>query len=67
MKLQTGSLKGDVNKDGKITVTDLLVIKRQIVKLKSLNEEEIKRADTNGDGKITVTDLLYVKRVIIGL
>ena len=43
------------------------MIKRQIVKLKSLKETEIKRADTNGDGKITVTDLLFVKRTIIGL
>ena len=60
-------IPGDVNNDGKVTVTDLLLIKRSIVKLINLAEEQKMRGDINSDDKITVTDLLGVKRIILKL
>ena len=60
---------GDINKDGKITVTDLLLVKRHLVAGKKqewiLTQDKFKLADINKDGKITATDLLLVKRLVV--
>ena len=60
-------IPGDVNGNGKVTVTDLLLIKKSLVKLIDLTEEQKMRGDINSDEKITVTDLLGVKRIILKL
>lgn len=60
-------LKGDLNRDGKITATDLLMMKRRIVKLEKTTANDIERGDMNSDGKITATDLLILKKKIVGL
>ena len=62
-----GTLKGDANKDNKITVTDLLILKKNIVKLIELSSESLDILDMNSDGKITVTDLLLLKKKILKL
>ena len=60
---------GDVNKDGKITATDLLLVKRHIVAGERqewiLTEDKFTLADLNKNGKITATDLLLLKRLVI--
>ena len=60
---------GDINKDGKITATDLLLVKRHLVAGKKqewiLTQDKFKLADINKDGKITATDLLLVKRLVV--
>ena len=58
---------GDLNGDDKITVTDLLILKRIIVRLVPKTEENQLRGDMNGDKKITVTDLLILKKKIARL
>ena len=59
---------GDVNKDNKITATDLLMVKRHLVAGENtewiLTEEEFKAADINKDNQITATDLLLLKRLL---
>ncbi len=60
-------IKGDVNGDGKLTVTDLIKIKRNIIGLEEFSEKEIKNGDLSEDGKITITDLLKMKRIIVGI
>ena len=63
------NILGDVNKDGKVTVTDLLLIKRHLVagtnKESILNEEQQKAVDINQDNKINATDLLLMKRLVL--
>lgn len=54
---------GDVNGDGKITATDLSLLKLHIVNSKEL--EDISRGDINSDGKITATDLSLMKQIIV--
>jgi len=60
---------GDVNQDGKITGTDLVLIKRHIVAGNRqewiLTKDNFTLADMNEDGKITATDLILVKRQIL--
>lgn len=59
-------VKGDINGDGQITVTDLSKIKLHIVELEILQEPYKTAADTNGDGKLTITDVSKMKQVIVG-
>ena len=74
MKLKLDSPKeyelvvtGDVSGDGNITATDLLKIKRAIVKLNNLEGAYGKAADLDENSKITATDLLKIKRAIVKL
>ena len=60
-------LLGDVNLDGKVTPTDYLLLKRQLVVEDCLTEAGKQRADINGDGALTPTDYLLLKRMILGL
>ena len=59
--------KGDVNNDGKITASDYVLIKNQIMGTTSLDDNAKKAADVNGDGKITASDYVMVKNYIMGV
>ncbi len=61
-----GTLKGDVNGDGKVNSTDASILKRIILDTYtgSYNKDN---ADMNGDGKINSTDVSLLKRNILGI
>ena len=59
--------KGDVNKDGEITVEDALLILKHVVGLSTLDEETKGLADTDGNGQITTNDALQVLKYAVGL
>lgn len=59
--------KGDVNNDGKITASDYVLIKNQIMGTTSLDDNARKAADVNGDEKITATDYVMIKNYIMGV
>lgn len=63
----TGVKKGDVNNDGVINIRDLILIKRHIVGLETLEGNELKAADVNGDGVVNARDLVVLKRFMVGL
>ncbi len=58
---------GDVNKDGKITATDILLVQRHLVagvrQEWILTGDRFNLGDINQDGKITGTDLILIKRL----
>ncbi len=60
---------GDINQDGKITATDLLLLKRHLVANKRqewiLTGDKFKAGDINRDNEITATDLLLIKRLVL--
>ena len=60
---------GDANKDGKVTSTDLLLLKRHLVAGKRqewiLTGDKLKAIDINQDNKITATDLLLMNRLVL--
>ena len=58
------AVKGDVNGDGKITATDLLKIKKDIVKIQELKGIYKTAGDINNTNSITSTDLLKIKKAI---
>ena len=54
-----GTLRGDLNGDGKISVADVMLLLRSI-----LNETADLDSDMNGDGKITLVDVVRLLRAI---
>ncbi|MBQ8974177.1 MAG: dockerin type I repeat-containing protein, partial [Oscillospiraceae bacterium] len=58
---------GDVDKDGSISNSDLLLVARYYVGLSTMSDEQIKAADFNEDGEITNTDIINVARIVSGL
>ena len=57
---------GDLNGDGNVTITDMLMIKSAILG-EQLSDNAAAAADINYDGKITITDFLKVKSCLLGL
>ena len=64
--------KGDINKDDKVDLIDLLILRR-FISMKNtqrhlddwnLTEDEQKRADLNGDNEINLKDVLILRRYI---
>lgn len=58
---------GDVTGDGKITATDVALLKRAIIGKAELDMNAKIAADVNGDGRINAGDILMIKRHIAGL
>lgn len=60
----TNIIKGDVNNDGKVTVTDVVTTARYIL---NYNPEPFvfEAADMNGDGKITITDVVKIANLVL--
>lgn len=63
----TELLSGDVNGDGKVSVVDLLKVRKAILGSTKLSEEEQTRADVNQNGKIDIVDLLRIQKNILGI
>lgn len=58
---------GDVNGDGKISITDYTLVRLDILGLKSLAGVFNKAGDINEDGKISITDYTLIRLDILGL
>lgn len=54
-------VKGDIDGNGKISITDLVKAKLFISHIETPNEIEELSTDINGDGKLSVTDLVKLK------
>ena len=55
-KAQKIELKGDVNRDGKVNLTDAKLVIRYFNGKKKLSGQQKENADVNGDGKVNLTD-----------
>lgn len=60
----TNIIKGDVNNDGIVTVSDVVTTARYIL---NYNPEPFvfEAADMNGDGKITITDVVKIANLVL--
>ena len=64
-KQYTLVLIGDINEDGKITITDLVQLKLFTVNLRTPNVVQKMAADMNGDGRISITDLVKLNLMLV--
>ena len=59
-------VKGDIDGNGEITLTDLAKMKLHCIEKDLLEGNALKAADVNGTDTVTVTDLARLKLVLIG-
>ena len=57
--------KGDINKNGKVDVTDLIALKKRIAENRT--EDIVGVADLDGDGNVNALDLVKLKKLLIGV
>lgn len=60
-------VNGDINLDGKVTVTDLSQLKLHLIKISILDGERKDACDINGDGKVTALDISKLKLKLVGM
>ena len=60
-------IKGDVNKDGKVSTADLLSLKKYLLGITELSDQQFTSADINEDGKVSTADLLSLKKYLLGV
>ena len=65
MTLGDNNIIGDVNADGKVNTLDYILIRKHILGIIALNNNQKQRADTNGDGKINTNDYITIRKVIL--
>lgn len=61
------AVKGDINRDGKVNVSDITMVAAHIKNEKPLTKEQQKKADVNKDGKINVADLSALAAQVKGI
>ncbi|MGN0661434.1 MAG: dockerin type I repeat-containing protein [Oscillospiraceae bacterium] len=60
-------IKGDVNNDNNIDITDVVLARSYIVGNGSLTAEQIKIADINGDDAVDILDIVALRSEIVNL
>lgn len=58
-------IKGYVNHDGKLTISDAAMI--QIYIIKGIDEIDIETADVDNSGKVDIGDATSVQKVVVGI
>ncbi|MBQ8966256.1 glycoside hydrolase family 3 N-terminal domain-containing protein [Ruminococcus sp.] len=61
------SVKGDINGDTEVNVTDVTKLAAHVKSIRALQGAEIERADLNGDGDVNVTDLTMLAAHVKGI
>ena len=56
---------GDVNNDGKVGVTDYILIRKHILGINILKNGNLERADVNNDSKINSLDYIAIRKIIL--
>ena len=57
-------LQGDVNRDGRVNVSDVSALINMILGLTPMDQEA---ADVNGDGRVNVSDVAALINIILGI
>jgi len=60
-------VKGDITKDGEAGVLDLINLRKQLVSLEDLRDEQAIAADLDCNGEIDVMDLIMERKKIVGI
>ena len=55
---------GDVDLDGKVTISDVSLIQQHLAKLATLNEIQLEAADVNDDDKVDIVDATIIQQYL---
>ncbi|MCH5304680.1 MAG: dockerin type I repeat-containing protein, partial [Ruminococcus sp.] len=58
------SVKGDVDFDGKVSISDVTTLQKYIAKSAELDDDKLLNADFNGDGEINISDVTAIQKHI---
>lgn len=58
---------GDVNGDGVISVSDVLLAQKEIAKILELTQQQFDAADVNRDGEVSTYDVTQIQKKIAGM
>lgn len=58
---------GDLNLDGNVTITDIVILSKYLVKQQTLTEAQYNIADVNADEKINVFDLVALRKIVLNV
>ena len=59
-------VQGDCNGDGNFSITDMLLVKAQLLEKAELDTAQALAADVNADGNISITDYMQMKSNLLG-
>lgn len=60
-------IRGDINSDGKVNLQDLLLVKKNILGMNTLEGNMLKAAMINGETEVTLKTYLAIKKYILGM
>ena len=60
-------VKGDITKNGEVGTLDLIALRKNIVGLTKLENEQALAADLDDDGKVNVLDLINERKRMVGI
>ena len=66
-EIYTVSVIGDLNNTGTITLTDISLLRKSLIELENLNEEQIISADVNDDNRLTLNDCSKLRKLFLQL
>ena len=61
------AVKGDINGDSKITITDYRLIKQHLLNVNSLSGVQSVAGDSSGDGRLTISDYRIIKQDLLNI
>lgn len=65
LEVLDSDLKGDINSDGEITVTDLVLMEKYILGSQAFTEKQFSNAELSGDNVIDSFDLVLLRKLLI--
>lgn len=63
----TSTMLGDMNNDGRISITDVVILHRILLELDPSTPWLVSIGDMNRDGRISITDVVILHRLLLGL
>jgi hypothetical protein len=65
-KTYTIAVRGDLNRDGKIALADLLMVQKYMLGTLKLDGDQLEAGDIDRDGKDALSDLLLIQKHLLG-
>ncbi len=63
----TSDICGDASNDGKVTIADVLRIRKLIAGVENEDTLSIIASDVNGDGSVSIADVLLIRKLLAGI